>query len=100
VLPEPEQSAPTEEPTAAPEQDPVPSIPPAPEPVVPADEPDDADISAAPPVPASPGPLTTTAPYTLRGAFVWGPLLLLSVLALRMRYPWRRRRIRPSSELY
>ena len=40
------------------------------------------------------GSLTTTAPYTLRGAFVWAPLLLLSVLALRLRFPWRYKRYR------
>jgi choice-of-anchor A domain-containing protein len=28
------------------------------------------------------GPFTTTAPFTLRGAFVWGPMLLLSLLTL------------------
>ncbi len=31
------------------------------------------------------GPFTTTAPFTLRGAFVWGPMLLLSVLTLLVR---------------
>ena len=45
----------------------------------------------------APGPLTTTAPYSLRGAFVWGPLLLLSVLALRLRFPWRPRRQEPGA---
>ena len=54
----------------------------------------DGTVTAAepPPAPDSAGPLTTTAPYSLRGAFVWGPLLLLSVLALRLRFPWRPRR--------
>ncbi len=31
------------------------------------------------------GPFTTTAPFTLRGAFVWGPLLMLSLLTLLVR---------------
>ncbi|GAB3247687.1 hypothetical protein GCM10027448_10580 [Nocardioides dilutus] len=95
TLPDPEPTSPTEEPTVVPEEEPLPSLPPAPDPVVPTSEPDDdpVDTAAAPPAPSDgPGPLTTTAPYTLRGAFVWGPLLLLSVVALRMRYPWRRKR--------
>ncbi|HEX5086745.1 MAG TPA: choice-of-anchor A family protein [Nocardioides sp.] len=38
------------------------------------------------PKPSGPaGPLTTTAPFTLRGAFVWGPLLMLSLLTLVLR---------------
>lgn len=49
---------------------------------------------AATPAPDATGPLTTTAPYSLRGAFVWAPLLLLSVLALRLRFPWRYKRRR------
>jgi choice-of-anchor A domain-containing protein len=32
-----------------------------------------------------PGPLTTTAPFTLRGAFVWGPVMMLSLLTLLLR---------------
>ncbi len=61
---------------------------------VPSHPPDDGTVAAAepPPAPDSAGPLTTTAPYSLRGAFVWGPLLLLSVLALRLRFPWRHKR--------
>ena len=56
---------------------------------------DPVDTKAAPaPGSDAPGPLTTTAPYTLRGAFVWAPLLLLSVLALRLRFPWRYKRRR------
>jgi choice-of-anchor A domain-containing protein len=34
---------------------------------------------------ADPGPLTTTAPFTLRGSFVWGPMLMLSLLTLLVR---------------
>jgi len=70
---------------------------PSPEPTPPSSEPDDddrVDAAAEPPRADSPGPLTTTAPYSLRGALVWGPLLLLSVLALRMRFPWRYKRYR------
>jgi choice-of-anchor A domain-containing protein len=75
----------------------LPSWLPTPEPTPPASEPDDdsEDVVAQPPArPDGPGSLTTTAPYTLRGAFVWAPLLLLSVLALRMRFPWRYKRYR------
>jgi hypothetical protein len=39
------------------------------------------------------GPLTTTAPFTLRGAFVWGPLLMLSVLTLLLKVRRRPRRL-------
>ena len=35
------------------------------------------------------GPVTTTAPFTLRGTFVWGPLLILSLLTLLLRVPRR-----------
>ena len=70
-------------------------MPPAPEPASPSSRPaGDGPVDSAPSrraPPDSAGPLTTTAPYTLRGAFVWGPLLLLSVLALRLRFPWRHR---------
>jgi hypothetical protein len=38
------------------------------------------------------GPLATTAPFTLRGAFVWGPLLMLSLLTLLLRVKRRPRR--------
>lgn len=79
----------------------LPLLPPAPELTLPSGEPDQDPVgTAAAPAPApapdadTPGPLTTTAPYTLRGAFVWAPLLLLSVLALRLRFPWRYRRRR------
>jgi hypothetical protein len=90
--PEPEpEPTPTDEPTASPEEA-LPSALPVPEPVQPPADPEDdsVDVQAAPrQSPDSPGPLTTTAPYSLRGAFVWAPLLLLSVLALRLRFPWR-----------
>jgi choice-of-anchor A domain-containing protein len=39
------------------------------------------------------GPLTTTAPFTLRGAFVWGPLLMLSLLTLLLRVRRRPKRV-------
>jgi choice-of-anchor A domain-containing protein len=92
---EPEPS-PTDEPVEVPEEV-LPSALPTPEPTPPASDPDDdsVEVVAEPPArPNGPGPLTTTAPYTLRGAFVWAPLLLLSVLALRMRFPWRYKRYR------
>jgi Domain of unknown function (DUF5979) len=42
----------------------------------------------------SAGPMiTTTAPFTLRGAFVWGPLLMLSLLTLLLRVRARPRRL-------
>lgn len=64
---------------------------PPPEPPVEPEADASADVAAAP-APEAPGPLTTTAPYSLRGTFVWAPLLLLSVLALRLRFPWRYKR--------
>jgi choice-of-anchor A domain-containing protein len=39
------------------------------------------------------GPLTTTAPFTLRGAFVWAPMLMLSVLTLLLRVRRRPKRL-------
>ena len=54
----------------------LPSWLPTPEPTPPSSDPDDdpVDVVAEPPArPDGPGPLTTTAPYTLRGAFVWAP---------------------------
>ena len=38
-------------------------------------------------------PFTTTAPFTLRGAFVWGPMLLLSLLTLVVRIRRRPKRL-------
>jgi hypothetical protein len=37
--------------------------------------------------------MTVTAPFTLRGAFVWGPLLLLSLLTLVVRTRRRPKRL-------
>jgi hypothetical protein len=39
------------------------------------------------------GPFTTTAPFTLRGAFVWGPLLMLSLLTMVLRVRRRPKRL-------
>ena len=39
------------------------------------------------------GPMTVTAPFTLRGAFVWGPMLLLSLLTLVVRIRRRPKRL-------
>ena len=85
----------TAEPTGTPPAEPEPTALPTPGQEEPeADQPDAVPNAGADPPGRSgpPGPLTTTAPFTLRGAFVWGPLLLLSVLALRLRAPWQRRR--------
>ena len=41
----------------------------------------------------SSGPMTVTAPFTLRGAFVWGPMLLLSLLTLVVRTRRRPKRL-------
>jgi choice-of-anchor A domain-containing protein len=99
ALPEPDPLPPTHEPALDPELvETLPFLPPAPELTVPtSDEPVDGPVVTAAEPPSRPdtaGPLTTTAPYTLRGAFVWAPLLLLSVLALRLRFPWRYKRRR------
>jgi choice-of-anchor A domain-containing protein len=49
---------------------------------------------AEPPRQAGPaGALSTTAPFTLRGAFVWGPMLMLSLLTLLLRVRRRPRRV-------
>jgi len=46
------------------------------------------------PRPSGPaGPLTSTAPFTLRGAFVWGPMLMLSLLTLLLRVRRRPKRL-------
>ena len=37
--------------------------------------------------------MTMTAPFTLRGAFVWGPMLLLSLLTLVVRVRRRPKRL-------
>jgi choice-of-anchor A domain-containing protein len=39
------------------------------------------------------GPMTVTAPFTLRGAFVWGPMLMLSLLTLLVRIRRRPKRL-------
>jgi choice-of-anchor A domain-containing protein len=82
-------SAPSATPTTVPEL-PMPSTAPSPQPsetaVPPGAEPGD----GAPQTEA--GPVTTTAPFTLRGAFVWAPLLMLSLLTLLLRVRGRPRR--------
>jgi hypothetical protein len=96
VEPTPEPPYVDPEPPLGPAADPelvVPSLVPVPDVSVDSgDDTPDEPVAAAPgPAPrtGAPGPLTTTAPYSLRGTFVWAPLLLLSVLALRLRFPWR-----------
>ena len=91
IVPDPDASSPTTGPTGLPDGA-LPSQPPVsvPVPPVPGDEDADADAEAGADSPSTsrgPGPLTTTAPYTLRGAFVWGPMLLLSLLVFRLRFP-------------
>jgi len=84
-------SVPSSGPTKPPEL-PAPSTAPDPEPTESATPP-----AAAPggdPRGTGRGPVTTTAPFTLRGAFVWGPLLMLSLLTLLLRV--RRRPRRPA----
>jgi hypothetical protein len=76
------------EPTSRPDPVPAPSTLPTPGPSETATA--EPNTQAAPPVEpprSSPeaGPLTTTAPFTLRGAFVWGPVMMLSLLTLLLR---------------
>ena len=76
----PELPTPSSAPTAAPTPSSAPSV----EPTAPtADAPRDGGVA---------GPLSTTAPLTLRGAFVWGPMLMLSLLTLLLRVKRRPRR--------
>lgn len=96
-LPEPPPLTPSAPPTSVPE----PTA--RPEPVAPASgavaEPTPWSSAGSTPradrprVPAGAGPLTTAAPYTLRGTFVWGPMLLLSVLTLLLRVRRRPKRL-------
>jgi choice-of-anchor A domain-containing protein len=91
------EPVPTPAPTSAPGSEPpsvaevpVPSTAPGPSPSASAPTPAAAPAGEAPAAEA--GPVTTTAPFTLRGAFVWAPLLLLSVLTLLLRVRGRPRR--------
>jgi choice-of-anchor A domain-containing protein len=110
---------PTQEPSSLPSSPPPaePSASPTPSSVVeptnrpglsssPSDEPSSAPSAASsessateapvaePPRQSGPaGPLTTTAPFTLRGAFVWGPLLMLSLLTLLLKVRRRPKRL-------
>jgi choice-of-anchor A domain-containing protein len=103
---EEESPEPTEEPAPPPVTPTVPEPTPTPEPAPPSAAPtpqptetptptaEAAPPQADPPRPsAGPGPVTTTAPFTLRGSFVWGPLLLLSVLTLLLRTRRRPKRL-------
>ena len=92
----PPSSAPSSlvEPTNGPDLPSSPSaLPSAPEEATDAPSVDDdaPDVSAAH-NPRLAGPLTTTAPFTLRGAFVWGPMLMLSLLTLLLRVRRRPKR--------
>jgi choice-of-anchor A domain-containing protein len=77
----PEPSSPSALPSSTPVSTPTPTI----DAEAPNAEPPHADGPA--------GPLTTTAPFTLRGAFVWGPLLMLSLLTLLLRVRRRPKRV-------
>jgi hypothetical protein len=78
-IPEPTNRPPSSpSPGAAPTQTPVPTT-------TPPTEETEAPQADAPDHKGPAGPLTTTAPFTLRGAFVWGPLLMLSLLTLLLR---------------
>ena len=92
----PETSAPTvlPEPTDRPEQ-PSPSAQPTSEPSAPSAAPEESEEpkADAPNRGPGPGPLATTAPFTLRGAFVWGPLLMLSLLTMVLRTRKRPKRL-------
>jgi hypothetical protein len=93
-----EPAAPTETPASEPTVRPEPAEPstaPPPAPTATETSSDDAEAPQADPRPpsAGPGPFTTTAPFTLRGSFVWGPLVLLSVLTLLLRVRRRPKRL-------
>jgi hypothetical protein len=98
--PTPEPAAPTATPTVP---EPTPTQEPAPPSTAPTPEPTETPTPTAesePPPQADPrppnggpGPFTTTAPFTLRGTFVWGPLVLLSVLTLLLRTRRRPKRL-------
>ncbi len=73
--------SPSAQPTASPAGAPTPTV-------------DAAAPHAEPPQHGGPaGPLTKTAPFTLRGAFVWGPMLMLSLLTLLVRIRRRPKRL-------
>jgi choice-of-anchor A domain-containing protein len=79
------------EPTARPEPT-TPAPAPAAEPT-PSSSPASTPRTDPPRSPPGAAPLTTTAPFTLRGTFVWGPLVLLSVLTLLLRVRRRPKRL-------
>jgi choice-of-anchor A domain-containing protein len=83
------------EPTNRPDLPGTPSAQPTPAPTAaPSSTADTEATNAEPPRNGgSSGPMTVTAPFTLRGAFVWGPLLLLSLLTLVVRTRRRPKRL-------
>jgi choice-of-anchor A domain-containing protein len=105
--PSPEPPAPTSTPSTSPTPSTLPEPTNLPEPTAsPSDAPtvspttpgapgsDDETPSADPPRDNdAAGPMTVTAPFTLRGAFVWGPMLLLSLLTLVVRIRRRPKRL-------
>jgi hypothetical protein len=105
VAPPPPPSTPTAEPTPTPSTMPEPTNRPTPSPTPTAAPTETPTSSPSPTSDSEPpradapnhggpaGPLTTTAPFTLRGAFVWGPLLMLSLLTLLLRVRRRPRRV-------
>ena len=104
-VPEPPPSSPTPsstptptsivEPTNRPELPGSPSALPTAAPTTSPTSTSDAEAAQAePPRHSGPaGPMTTTAPFTLRGAFVWGPMLLLSLLTLLVKIRRRPKRL-------
>jgi hypothetical protein len=98
--PETEPTTPSEAPSTLPEptnrpDQPSPSSQPTPAPSEASSPSEDAEAPSAdaPNRGGSPGPLATTAPFTLRGAFVWGPLLMLSLLTMVLRTRKRPKRL-------
>jgi choice-of-anchor A domain-containing protein len=84
-LPEPTNRPDPSSPSAQPTSEPTASSAPGTESPAPQADPPREDVG--------PGPLATTAPFTLRGAFVWGPLLMLSLLTMVLRTRKRPRRL-------
>jgi choice-of-anchor A domain-containing protein len=85
------------EPTNRPQPAPTPSAQPTASPTAPSSSTDDSDSEAPNAEPpnqhGAAGPFATTAPFTLRGAFVWGPLLMLSLLTMVIRTRRRPKRL-------
>lgn len=83
------------DPTNRPSPSATPSATPSAEPTATATSTDTSEpnVAEAPRTSGPAGPLTSTAPFTLRGAFVWGPMLMLSLLTLLLRVRRRPKRV-------